>query len=284
MVEQVRDARYVLVVASPAYKRRSEGLAAAGEGRGVQFEARLIREYFYRDQTAGIERFLPVLLPGASVEWIPDFLSPAAGTHYRVESMTVAGAEALVRVLTGQPYEVEPPLGQVPVLAPRALAQPGAGTAGAAAGLRNELVLAVTVESGRVSCRAVLAGTVFGEQTAAVPYRIEDVWDALDRPDAEERLAEAGHRLRETLLDAEAVRHVTELVDHAALGSVLEVIVEADDSAAWLPFELLRLADGRVLATLPMVWMRRRMPRAGRSATAPLPGPLKILVAVAAPG
>ena len=153
----------------------------------------------------------------------------------------------------------------------------------AGAGLRNELVLAVGLDSGRVSCRAVLAGTVLGERTAEVPYRIEDVWDALTRLDAEERLTEAGHRLREALLDAEAVRHVTDLVDHAALGSVLEVIIEADESAAWLPFELLRLADGRVLATLPMVWMRRRMSLAEREATAPLPGPLKILVAVAAP-
>jgi len=68
MLEQVRDARFVLVVASPAYKRRSDGLAAADEGLGVQFEARLIREFFYRDQDDGVERFLPVLLPGC--RWI----------------------------------------------------------------------------------------------------------------------------------------------------------------------------------------------------------------------
>ena len=131
--------------------------------------------------------------------------------------------------------------------------------------------------------RPVLAGTALGEQTGPVPYRIEDVWDALEVPGADERLAEVGHRLREVLLGEEAARHVTELVDHTALGTVLEVVVQADASAAWLPFELLRLGDGRVLATLPMVWMRRRMPVEGRAATGPLPGPLKILVAVAAP-
>ena len=120
MLEQVRDARYVLVVASPAYKRHSEGVRTADDRRGVQFESRLIREFFYRDQAAGMERFLPVLLPGVSVECIPEFLSPAFMTYYRVDSMTVAGCEALLRVLTGQPYEVEPPLGPVPVLAPRA--------------------------------------------------------------------------------------------------------------------------------------------------------------------
>ena len=283
MLEQVRDSRFVLVVASLAYKRRSEGQAAADEGRGVQFEARLISEYFYRDQKAGIERFLPVLLPGVSAECIPDFLSPASATSYPVSSTSGDGCEALLRVLTGQPYEVEPPLGQVPVLAERPATRPGAVPGGTAAGLRNELVLTVSLTSGMVSCRAVLAGTVLAEQTAALPYRLEDVWDALAVPGSEERLAEAGHRLREALLGEEAARHVSDLVDHAALGSVLEVVVQADASAAWLPFELLRLPDGRVLATLPMVWMRRRMPVGGRAATGPLPGPLKILVAVAAP-
>jgi len=119
MLEEVREAGFVLVIASPAYKRRGDGLAAAGEGRGVQFEARLIREFFYRDQFAGVERFLPVLLPGVPVECIPDFLSPVSATSYRVSSLSVAGCEALLRVLTGQPYEVEPPLGTVPMLAPR---------------------------------------------------------------------------------------------------------------------------------------------------------------------
>jgi tetratricopeptide (TPR) repeat protein/transcriptional regulator with XRE-family HTH domain len=124
MLEQVRDARFVLVVASPAYKRRSDGLAAADEGRGVQFEGRLIREFIYRDQAAGVERFLPVLLPGVTVECIPDFLSPVSATSYRVSSMSVAGCEPLLRVLTGQPYEVEPLLGTVPVLAPRVAMRP----------------------------------------------------------------------------------------------------------------------------------------------------------------
>ena len=121
MLEQVRDARFVLVVVSPAYKRRSDGLVAADEGRGKQFEGRLIREFFYRDQLAAMERFLPVLLPGVPVECIPDFLSPTSATDYRVSSLSVAGCEALLRVLTGQPYEVEPPLGRIPVLAPPGL-------------------------------------------------------------------------------------------------------------------------------------------------------------------
>ena len=48
MTRQVRDADRVLVIASPEYKRRAEGDAAPGEGRGVQWEARLIRERVLR--------------------------------------------------------------------------------------------------------------------------------------------------------------------------------------------------------------------------------------------
>lgn len=65
MMGQVRDADHILVIASPAYKRRAEGQAEPDEGRGVQFEARLIRDAFYRDQR-DLDRFLPVVLPGGS--------------------------------------------------------------------------------------------------------------------------------------------------------------------------------------------------------------------------
>ena len=118
MTREVRDADYVLVAASAAYKRRAEGDAEAQEGRGVQWEARLIRNLFYRDQEAGLERFLPVVLPGGSADDIPLWLAPAAATYYRVTAFTVAGAEGLLRVLTGQPQIVMPQLGTVPTLPP----------------------------------------------------------------------------------------------------------------------------------------------------------------------
>ena len=60
MTREVRDADRVLVIASPEYRRRAEGDAGPGEGRGVQFEARLIRDLFYADQEAGMPRFVPV--------------------------------------------------------------------------------------------------------------------------------------------------------------------------------------------------------------------------------
>ncbi len=68
MTREVRNADRVLVIASPAYKRRAEGDAEADEGRGVQFEALLIRDLFYADQKEGLRRFVPVVLPGGSSE------------------------------------------------------------------------------------------------------------------------------------------------------------------------------------------------------------------------
>ena len=116
MTLQVRDADRILVVGSPAYRRRAEGDAGSAEGRGVQWEARLIRDRFYSDQRAGLVDVLPVVLPGCSEADIPAWLAPTSATFYRVGDFTVAGAEALLRVLTAQPRETEPELGPVPRL------------------------------------------------------------------------------------------------------------------------------------------------------------------------
>jgi hypothetical protein len=129
MTQQVRDAELVLVIASPEYRRRAEGDARPSEGRGVQWEARLIREVFYAAQNAGLQRVLPVVLPGCSTDDIPLWLAPTSASHYVVSAYTVAGAEQLLRVLTGQPWETEPPLGTAPALPPRPVGQPGAGSA-----------------------------------------------------------------------------------------------------------------------------------------------------------
>jgi SAM-dependent methyltransferase len=118
-LRQIRAARFVLVIASPEYRRRAEGEALPSEGRGVQWEAKLIRDEIYADQQAALNRFLPVILPGGSVADVPQWMSPATTTHYKISDYTVVGAERLLRFLTGQPYETQPPLGAVPVLPTR---------------------------------------------------------------------------------------------------------------------------------------------------------------------
>jgi len=119
MLQQIRVARFVLMIASPEYRRRAEGEALASEGPGVQWEAGLIRQEVYADQKAALNRFLPVVLPGCSAADIPRWMGPTTTTHYTISDYTVGGAESLLRLLTDQPYETQPPLGSVPVLLPR---------------------------------------------------------------------------------------------------------------------------------------------------------------------
>ncbi len=73
---QMSMADRVLVIVSPEYKQRFEGTAASGIGRGARYEARFIREHLYRDEETGIRKFIPVMLPGATVECRTHFNRP----------------------------------------------------------------------------------------------------------------------------------------------------------------------------------------------------------------
>jgi TIR domain len=115
MADQIRQADHILVIASPAYRSHAEGHTGSDRGRGVRWEARLIRDAFYSDQHA-LNRFVPVILPGQTADGIPDFLGPATTTVYHIHEFTVSGAEPLLRLLTRQPAHVEPPLGPRPTL------------------------------------------------------------------------------------------------------------------------------------------------------------------------
>src|ERR1700761_127597 len=118
MADEIRAADMILVIASVAYRERAEDRSGPNVGRGVQWEARLIRDAFYGDQQA-VGRFVPVILPGQTVDGVPDFLAPNTCTVYEVTDFTVEGAESLLRMLTEQPDTLEPPLGQRPTLPPR---------------------------------------------------------------------------------------------------------------------------------------------------------------------
>jgi len=86
MADEIREADHILIVASPAYRACAQGHSGPAVGRGVQWEARLIRDAFYADQHA-LNRFVPVILPGQSVDGVPDFLAPATTTVYHVRDL-----------------------------------------------------------------------------------------------------------------------------------------------------------------------------------------------------
>ncbi|AUI58178.1 SEFIR domain-containing protein [Amycolatopsis sp. BJA-103] len=117
-------ADFVVVIASPEYKRRAEGSAAFDEGRGSQFEAARIRDRLTRDLGGEIKRVLPVVFPQQSVEDIPNFLNPYSTTRYPVEAFTEEGVEDLLVAITGRARHQRPERaqwrgGKVSTAAPR---------------------------------------------------------------------------------------------------------------------------------------------------------------------
>jgi SEFIR domain len=98
-LEQIREADFILAIASPGYKRRADGLAPPHEGRGLQAEAAVLRDELTRDLAGQTGRILPVVLPGRSVEEIPSFLRPYSATHYLVSEISHVGTEELLAAL-----------------------------------------------------------------------------------------------------------------------------------------------------------------------------------------
>jgi WD40 repeat protein len=177
MSTQIREGGYVLVIGSPEYRAAAEDRFPAQERKGVRWEARLLKDAFYTNHAAARDRILPVLLPGRTIEDLPDWLSPGAATHYSVTSYTAEGAEDLLRVLTTQPAYRPPPLGPRPDLPPATRAEqprvfavpPLIGNEVARPDLMDELIRKVTApDAGTVGMTTALRGAGgFGKTTLA---------------------------------------------------------------------------------------------------------------------
>jgi hypothetical protein len=99
MTREIVAADRVLMVVSPRYRQRFEAEAPIGGGRGVEIEAKIIREEITRDPAGSLRKFVPVLLPGADIEDIPRMLQPYSATHYRVSELAACGVGEVVRLL-----------------------------------------------------------------------------------------------------------------------------------------------------------------------------------------
>ncbi|MCP9209767.1 toll/interleukin-1 receptor domain-containing protein [Streptomyces sp. NEAU-Y11] len=124
MMHRYEEADRVLVIASPAYKRRAEVREEPGTGLGVSWEATLLRAEVHGNPRDWFRRILRVVLPGGSADDLPAFLGGGAVTTYRIDPLTAAGAETLLRYLHGLPYELPPAIGPVPHLPPRPPQEP----------------------------------------------------------------------------------------------------------------------------------------------------------------
>ena len=119
--DQIARADYVIVIASARYRLVGDGNAAGDQNRGVQYETSVLRDFLYRDRDAWLPRLLPTVLPGHTLDELPVFLQPYGASHFVVDSISDAGLEELLRVLTGQPRDIAPELGTMPTLPPRTL-------------------------------------------------------------------------------------------------------------------------------------------------------------------
>jgi SEFIR domain-containing protein len=118
-LREIQAADFVIVFASPKYRVVGDGTADGDEHRGVQAEAAALRDLLYRDRQTWLRKVLPVILPGRSVDDLPEFVQPFTASHFIIEAITDEGADGLLRVLTGQPRHVRPSRGKIPVLPPK---------------------------------------------------------------------------------------------------------------------------------------------------------------------
>lgn len=107
-LRQLKAADYVLVIASPACKAVGDGEVDDIRNRGLQSEMAVLRELVHTERTRSTQRIIRVVLPGRSPDEIPVFLQPHTVDHFEVHDFTADGAEALLRILTGQPPYVRP--------------------------------------------------------------------------------------------------------------------------------------------------------------------------------
>jgi TIR domain len=119
--EQLRPEKsaFVLVICTETYRQRVKGQTPADEGRGVFWEGGIIYSYLYSDK--GNQRFIPVLLPGATEEDIPRPLRDDTRYQPKAFDLNDASYVALYRELTGQPAVTRPPVGAIVPLPPHAL-------------------------------------------------------------------------------------------------------------------------------------------------------------------
>ncbi|GAA0955557.1 NACHT domain-containing protein [Virgisporangium aurantiacum] len=104
MSEQIDSADYVIVIASPAY-RRVDGPSGSGASRGVRYEATLLTDNLYRDEDLWFPKILPVLLPGGSDEHFPRFTRVPSTSFYAIPELTDDGIAALLRVIRSSPSD-----------------------------------------------------------------------------------------------------------------------------------------------------------------------------------
>jgi tetratricopeptide (TPR) repeat protein len=106
MSQQIAEARFVLAVCTPTYRRRLAGEEEPGRGLGATYEGGIIQQAIY-GAGGWNEKFIPVVFEEEDRESIPVELK-----RYQ-NYLLLAGYEDLYRLLTDQPKARKPELGRL---------------------------------------------------------------------------------------------------------------------------------------------------------------------------
>jgi hypothetical protein len=108
MLAQVEQAKFVLAVCTPTYRRRFDGKERRGDGLGATYEGLLSLQTIH-DEGSNNRKFIPILLPGAvATRSIP--LTLRSFTRYRFPMQF----DALVDHLLGRAGVHPAPIGELP--------------------------------------------------------------------------------------------------------------------------------------------------------------------------
>ncbi|RCJ22223.1 hypothetical protein A6770_29995 [Nostoc minutum NIES-26] len=121
MQNQVKKAKFVLIVCTDKYYKRFEGTEEPGKGKGATWEGAIITQELYDTQGKNT-KFIPVIFSDRDSHYIPTILRPA--TFYVLEPSEEYSLETdekyvkLYRRLTSQPENEKRPLGPLVILKP----------------------------------------------------------------------------------------------------------------------------------------------------------------------
>jgi len=108
MLDQLDEARFVLVICTETYYRRYRGKEESGKGQGVRWEGALITQSIYDDDSRNL-KYIPVLFSPDHKRFIPEPIRSAS----RYELTSAANYKLLLNALFGQagvqPREVGEP-------------------------------------------------------------------------------------------------------------------------------------------------------------------------------
>jgi hypothetical protein len=95
----IQRSDYTIVVVSPAYVAASENRLPPGQNLGVRSEYNRLTNLLHHNESLWTRKILPVVLPGRSVDEIPNAFLPAIADHYIINDLTTEGAADLLRVI-----------------------------------------------------------------------------------------------------------------------------------------------------------------------------------------